>query len=76
MQVTRSDVKVYARMQEKVEVCLGFTASPAVERIESGIAVLMAAVVFTAIGAVDKLTGVVPDIVRWFITGALTCVTD
>lgn len=58
-------------MSEKVEAALGFTSSPAVERIEAGIAVVMAVTCLTSITSLDKLTGVVPDIVRWAITAGL-----
>lgn len=47
--VSFSDVRVYARMQDKLEKTLGFTASPAVERIESGIALVMAASVMSSV---------------------------
>lgn len=71
LQASKSDLAVYARMSEKLETCLGFTASPAVERIEAGVAVVMAVTVLASITSLDKLTGVVPDIVRWVITAAL-----
>lgn len=71
LQARKGDLAVYARMSENLEKCLGFTASPAVERIEAGIAIVMALTVFTSITAVDKLSGVVPDIVRWVITAGL-----
>ncbi len=58
-------------MRGKLETNLGFNASPAVERIESGIAVVMAGAVVAAIAAVDQLSGVVPDIVRWVVTALL-----
>lgn len=70
--VSRSDVRVYARMRERVERALGFTASPAVERVESGIAVVMALSVGSALTTLDKLPG--PDIVRWFATSFLVSI--
>jgi len=70
--VSRSDVRVYARMRERVERALGFTASPAVERVESGIAVVMALSVGSALTTLDKLPG--PDIVRWLATSFLVSI--
>lgn len=55
-------------MNDRLEIALGFTASPAVERIEAGIAFVMAATVASAIWVADSLPG--PDIVRWFFTAA------
>lgn len=52
-------------------MCLGFTTSPAVERIEAGIGLVMAFTVLTSITSLDRLTNVVPDIVRWAITAGL-----
>ena len=59
-------MRVYARMRERLEKALGFTASPAIERIESGIAFIMALTVGASLLVLDKLPG--PDIVRWAAT--------
>lgn len=70
--VSRNDLRVYARMRERVEKALGFTASPAVERVEGGIAIVMALSIASALTTLDKLPG--PDIVRWFATSFLVSI--
>lgn len=70
--VSRNDLRVYARMRERVEKALGFNASPAVERVESGVAIVMALSIASALTTLDKLPG--PDIVRWFATSFLVSI--
>lgn len=67
--VSRSELKFYCQMPERLEKTLGFTASPAVERIENGIGVVMALTMGTAITSLDSIPG--PEFVRWCATAAV-----